>query len=314
MTILNSGNPLGALSNARILIVGDVMLDRYWFGEVNRISPEAPVPVVRVERREERLGGAANVARNAATLGAQTGLLGVIGQDEAGAVVEGLLTDLGISSYLNRDPAISTIIKLRVIGRQQQLVRVDFEDAPTDTVLRDKLTQFNALIGNYDVIILSDYAKGSLVNVADMIGVGKKLGKRLLVDPKGDDFSRYKGASILTPNRSELIRIIGNWKSEEELTTKAQNLRRSLDLEALLLTRSEEGMTLYQDNEVVNFPAVAREVFDVSGAGDTVIATLAVMLGNGVALTEAVRIANLAGGIVVGKLGTATVTREELAL
>ena len=302
------------MNSARILIVGDVMLDRYWFGEVNRISPEAPVPVVRVERREERLGGAANVARNAATLGAQTGLLGVIGQDEAGAVVEGLLTDLGISSYLNRDPAISTIIKLRVIGRQQQLVRVDFEDAPTDTVLRDKLTQFNALIDNYDVIVLSDYAKGSLVNVADMISVGKKLGKRLLVDPKGDDFARYKGASILTPNRSELIRITGNWKSEEELTTKAQNLRRSLDLEALLLTRSEEGMTLYQENEVVNFPAVAREVYDVSGAGDTVIATLAVMLGNGVALAEAVRIANLAGGIVVGKLGTAIVTREELAL
>jgi rfaE bifunctional protein kinase chain/domain len=314
MTTPNTLHSLTTLSDARILIVGDVMLDRYWFGEVNRISPEAPVPVVRVERREERLGGAANVARNAATLGAQTGLLGVIGQDEAGAVVEGLLTDLGISSYLNRDPAISTIIKLRVIGRQQQLVRVDFEDAPTDTVLRDKLTQFNALIDKYDVIILSDYAKGSLVNVADMISVGKKLGKRILVDPKGDDFARYKGASILTPNRSELIRIVGNWKSEEELTTKAQNLRRSLDLEALLLTRSEEGMTLYLDNEVVNFPAVAREVFDVSGAGDTVIATLAVMLGNGVALKEAVRIANLAGGIVVGKLGTATVTREELAL
>jgi len=314
MTTPNTPTSLTTLSDARILIVGDVMLDRYWFGEVNRISPEAPVPVVRVERREERLGGAANVARNAATLGAQTGLLGVIGQDEAGAVVEGLLTDLGINSYLNRDPAISTIIKLRVIGRQQQLVRVDFEDAPTDTVLRDKLTQFNALIDKYDVIILSDYAKGSLVNVADMISVGKKLGKRILVDPKGDDFARYKGASILTPNRSELIRIVGNWKSEEELTTKAQNLRRSLDLEALLLTRSEEGMTLYLDNEVVNFPAVAREVFDVSGAGDTVIATLAVMLGNGVALKEAVRIANLAGGIVVGKLGTATVTREELAL
>ena len=300
--------------NARILIVGDVMLDRYWFGEVNRISPEAPVPVVRVERREERLGGAANVARNAATLGAQTGLLGVIGEDEAGAVVEGLLTELGIDSYLNRDQAISTIIKLRVIGRQQQLVRVDFEDAPTDTVLRDKLTQYNALAGNYDVIILSDYAKGSLVNVADMISVGRKLGKRILVDPKGDDFSRYKGASILTPNRSELIRIVGNWKTEAELTAKAQNLRQALELEALLLTRSEEGMTLYQENEVVNFPAVAREVFDVSGAGDTVIATLAVMLGNGAALPEAVRIANLAGGIVVGKLGTATVTREELSL
>src|SRR5450830_1662802 len=305
---------LAATNKARILIVGDVMLDRYWFGEVNRISPEAPVPIVRVERREERLGGAANVARNAATLGAQTGLLGVIGQDEAGTVVEGLLSELGISSYLNRDQAISTIIKLRVIGRQQQLVRVDFEDAPTDTVLRDKLTQFNALAGDYDVIILSDYAKGSLVNVADMIRVGRKLGKRILVDPKGDDFSRYKGASMLTPNRSELIRIVGNWKSEEELTAKAQNLRQSLDMEALLLTRSEEGMTLYLESEVINFPAVAREVFDVSGAGDTVIATLAVMLGNGVPLPEAVRIANLAGGIVVGKLGTATVTREELAL
>ncbi|MFL9877912.1 D-glycero-beta-D-manno-heptose-7-phosphate kinase [Herbaspirillum rhizosphaerae] len=305
---------LTATNKARILIVGDVMLDRYWFGEVNRISPEAPVPIVRVERREERLGGAANVARNAATLGANTGLLGVIGADEAGSAVEGLLTELGIDSYLNRDPAISTIIKLRVIGRQQQLVRVDFEDAPTDTVLRDKLTQYNALVSNYDVIILSDYAKGSLVNVADMISVGRKLGKRILVDPKGDDFSRYKGASMLTPNRSELIRIVGNWKTEEELTAKAQNLRKALELEALLLTRSEEGMTLYLESEVLNFPAVAREVFDVSGAGDTVIATLAVMLGNGVALPEAVRIANLAGGIVVGKLGTATVTREELSL
>jgi len=308
MTILTS------LERARILIVGDIMLDRYWFGEVNRISPEAPVPVVRVERSEERLGGAANVARNAATLGATTGLLGVIGDDEAGRAVETLLQELGVSSYMARDQAISTIIKLRVIGRQQQLVRVDFEDAPTDTVLRDKLTQFNALVDNYDVIIFSDYAKGSLVNVADMIAVARKHGKRILVDPKGDDFSRYAGASILTPNRSELIRIVGQWKTEEELTTKAQNLRKSLALDALLLTRSEEGMTLYQENQVGNFPALAREVFDVSGAGDTVIATLAVMLGNGVALSEAVSIANQAGGIVVGKLGTATVTREELAL
>lgn len=305
---------LTSLERARILIVGDIMLDRYWFGEVNRISPEAPVPVVRVERSEERLGGAANVARNAATLGATTGLLGVIGDDEAGRAVETLLQELGVSSYMARDQAISTIIKLRVIGRQQQLVRVDFEDAPTDTVLRDKLTQFNALVDNYDVIIFSDYAKGSLVNVADMIAVARKHGKRILVDPKGDDFSRYAGASILTPNRSELIRIVGQWKTEEELTTKAQNLRKSLALDALLLTRSEEGMTLYQENQVGNFPALAREVFDVSGAGDTVIATLAVMLGNGVALSEAVSIANQAGGIVVGKLGTATVTREELAL
>lgn len=239
-------NPLAA-GGARILVVGDVMLDRYWFGEVNRISPEAPVPIVRVERREERLGGAANVARNAATLGAQTGLLGVVGKDEAGDAVESLLSELGINSYLNRDQAISTIIKLRVIGRQQQLVRVDFEDAPTDTVLRDKLTQFNALVDQYDVIVLSDYAKGSLVNVADMIAAARKLGKRILVDPKGDDFSPYRGASILTPNRSELIRIVGQWKTEAELTAKAQQLRQSLELEALLLTRSEEGMTLYLD-------------------------------------------------------------------
>jgi rfaE bifunctional protein kinase chain/domain len=213
------------LQSVRILVVGDVMLDRYWFGEVSRISPEAPVPVVRVQRREERLGGAANVARNAAALGAQTALLGVVGQDEAGDAVEKMLQEIEIQSYLNRDVAISTIIKLRVIGRQQQLLRVDFEDPPTDIVLRDKLTQFNALLPNYDVIVLSDYAKGSLVNVATMIDAARKLGKKVLVDPKGDNFSPYAGASMLTPNKSELRQIIGTWKTEEELTNKAQSLR-----------------------------------------------------------------------------------------
>lgn len=301
-----------SVNTARILVVGDVMLDRYWFGEVNRISPEAPVPVVRVERREERLGGAANVARNAATLGAQLGLLGVVGQDEAGDAVERLLADLNIQSYLNRDTTISTIIKLRVISRQQQLLRVDFEEAPSDTVLRDKLTQFNALLPLYDVIVLSDYAKGSLVNVVDMIAAAKEFNKRILVDPKGDDFSCYAGASVLTPNKSELKRIVGTWKTEAELTAKAQLLRNDLDLEALLLTRSEEGMTLYTAEQVTHFPAMAREVYDVSGAGDTVIATLATMLGAGMSLIDAVTIANRAGGIVVGKLGTATVTKDEL--
>ena len=301
-----------SLSEAPILVVGDVMLDRYWFGEVSRISPEAPVPVVRVERRDERLGGAANVARNAAALGAKIGLLGVVGQDEAGDTVERLLIGMGIDSYLNRDVAISTIIKLRVIGRQQQLLRIDFEDAPTETVLRDKLTQFNALLPQYEMVVLSDYAKGSLVNVAHMIAAARKLGKRTLVDPKGDDFSQYAGATILTPNKSELKRIVGSWKTEESLTEKTQQLRRSLDLEALLLTRSEEGMTLYTEREVTHFPAMAREVFDVSGAGDTVIATLATMLAAGLPLTDAVSFANRAGGIVVGKLGTATVTKEEL--
>jgi len=296
----------------RMLVAGDVMLDRYWFGEVNRISPEAPVPIVRVERREERLGGAANVARNAAALGLQAGLLGVIGHDEAGNIVEHLLGQSGISSYLSRDQSISTIIKLRVIGRQQQLLRIDFEERPTEHVLRDKLTRFNALIGGYDVIVLSDYAKGSLVNVATMIAAGKQAGKPVLVDPKGSDFSRYAGASLLTPNKAELRQVIGDWHNEAELTEKAQNLRRKLQLEALLLTRSEEGMTLYTEAEVTHVPAMAREVFDVSGAGDTVIATMAAMLASGMPLRDAVMIANRAGGIVVGKLGTATVSREEL--
>jgi len=300
------------IKTVRILVVGDVMLDRYWFGEVSRISPEAPVPVVRVQRSEERLGGAANVARNAAALGAHTALLGVVGQDEAGDAVGKMLREMEIQSYLNRDAAISTIVKLRVVGRQQQLLRVDFEDPPTDTVLRDKLTQFNALLPNYDVIVLSDYAKGSLVNVATMIDAARKQGKKILVDPKGDDFSPYAGASMLTPNKSELRQIVGAWKTEDELTNKAQSLRNSLGLEALLLTRSEEGMTLYTENEVTHMPAMAREVYDVSGAGDTVIATMAVMLGAGVSIAEAVSMANRAGGIVVGKLGTATVSKEEL--
>jgi rfaE bifunctional protein kinase chain/domain len=295
-----------------VLVVGDVMLDRYWFGDVSRISPEAPVPVVRIERREERLGGAANVARNAAALGTHCGLLGVVGADEAGDHVERILRESSIHSYLKRDEAISTIIKLRVIGRQQQMVRIDFEDAPTETTLRDKLTQFKALLPDYDVIVLSDYNTRALVNVAETIALARAAGKIVLVDPKGDDFTPYRGASILTPNRSELQRVVGAWKTEEQLTEKAQRLRAELGLTALLVTRSEEGMSLYSENEVLHVHADAREVYDVSGAGDTVIATLAAMLGAGAQLDEALATANRAGGIVVGKLGTATVTREEL--
>jgi rfaE bifunctional protein kinase chain/domain len=300
------------MGNARILVAGDVMLDRYWFGDVNRISPEAPVPVVRIEKRDERLGGAANVARNAAALGAQVGLLGVVGQDEPGDSLERMLTDLKISSHLQRDPNIATIVKLRVLGRQQQLLRIDFEEAPTEVVLKNKLSQFNALLNGSDVIVLSDYAKGGLVDVATMIATARAAGKTVLVDPKGDDFTRYSGATMLTPNKGELKRIVGSWNSEEQLTSRAQNLRAELKLDALLLTRSEEGMTLYTDGGQTNFPAMAREVFDVSGAGDTVIATMAVMLGMGRTMVDAADIANRAGGIVVGKLGTATVTPEEL--
>ena len=301
-----------SLAQSRILVVGDIMLDRYWFGEVRRISPEAPVPVVRVQKREERLGGAANVARNAATLGASVGLLGVVGADEAGDAIAQQLEDLGVGCFLNRDPAMSTIIKLRVIGRQQQLLRIDFEEPPADDVLRDKLTQYNALIPNYAIIILSDYAKGSLVNVAEMIGTAARLGKKTLVDPKGEDFTRYAGASLLTPNKAEFKQVVGSWRDEDELRAKAQQLRHALRLEALLLTRSEEGMTLFSEEQVTHFPAMAREVYDVSGAGDTVIATIGVMLGAGLPLTEAVRLANKAGGLVVGKLGTATLTPQEL--
>lgn len=265
-----------------------------------------------MERRGDRLGGAANVARNAVALGAEVSVLGVVGQDEAGDALQRLLAETGIKGTLNRDPTIATIVKMRVIGRQQQLLRVDFEEPPTDTVLRDKLTQYNALLPACDLVVLSDYAKGSLVNVAQMIDAARKAGKQVLVDPKGEDFGRYRGASILTPNKSELCLAVGGWKNEDELSRKAHALREELGLEALLLTRSEEGMSLYTASDTLHFPTLAREVFDVSGAGDTVIATLAVMLAAGLPLATAVEIANRAGGIVVGKLGTATVTREEL--
>ncbi|RJX33268.1 MAG: D-glycero-beta-D-manno-heptose-7-phosphate kinase [Oxalobacter sp.] len=298
--------------NIRILVVGDVMLDRYWFGDVSRISPEAPVPVVLVEKREERLGGAANVARNTSALGATTDLLGIVGQDEAGDTVSALLKQSGIGDYLKRDTAISTIIKLRVVARQQQLLRVDFEEPPSDSVLQNKLSQYHSLLPQYDVIVLSDYAKGALLDVAKMIAAAREAGKIVLVDPKGDDFTRYAGATILTPNKGELRRIVGNWKTETELTEKAQQLRASLNIQSLLLTRSEEGMTLYSEEGITHMPAQAREVFDVSGAGDTVIATLAAMIGEGLSLKEAAALSNRAGGIVVGKLGTATVSRAEL--
>jgi rfaE bifunctional protein kinase chain/domain len=297
---------------ARVLVAGDVMLDRYWFGEVTRISPEAPVPVVKVGRSEERLGGAANVARNAAALGAKVDLLSVVGDDEAGATIERLLGADGIGAGLQRDPDISTTIKLRVIGRQQQLLRIDFEKEPGREALESKLADFERRLPDADVIILSDYGKGGLRHIADMIALARRSAKPVLVDPKGDDYERYRGATILTPNRSEFREVAGSWKSEEELTQKAQRLRRELALEALLVTRSEEGMTLYVEGAAFHVPTVAQEVFDVSGAGDTVIATLGVMLAAGASFEESVRWANRAAGIVVGKLGTAVVHPEEL--
>ena len=300
------------VKDARLLVVGDVMLDRYWFGDVNRISPEAPVPVVRVGRTEERLGGAANVARNIAAIGAGAILLSVVGEDEAAARIQELLKAEGIDAQLHRDPALATTIKLRVIGRQQQLLRIDFETEPGQEVLISKLADFEARLKNADLVILSDYGKGGLKHIERMIEAARSAGKSVLVDPKGDDYSRYKGATLLTPNKSEFREVAGRWKSEDDLTERAQKLRSELGLEALLITRSEEGMTLYRKSERLHVPAVAREVYDVSGAGDTVIAILGVTLAAGASFAEAIQFANKAAGIVVGKLGTAVVHPEEL--
>ena len=300
------------LGGARILVVGDVMLDRYWFGDVARISPEAPVPVVKINRQEERLGGAANVARNAAALGANSTLLSVVGADEAGAAVTRLLQADGIHASLHQDATLATIIKLRVIGRQQQLLRIDFETPPSDTVLADKLERFHAMLADYALVILSDYGKGGLTHIEAMIAAANVRGVPVLVDPKGDDFARYRNATLLTPNRSEFRDVAGSWKSDGEFRAKAAALRLELNLKGLLITRSEEGMTLFTAGGVFHQATEAQEVFDVSGAGDTVIATLGVMLAAGLTLEQSVTWANRAAGIVVGKLGTAVVHPQEL--
>jgi rfaE bifunctional protein kinase chain/domain len=288
------------------------MLDRYWFGEVSRISPEAPVPVVLIANEDARLGGAANVAWNCTELGARTRLLSVVGRDEPGRVLEKLLKKRGIDASLHHDRGLSTTQKLRVIGRRQQLLRIDFEKPPSREVLASKLEDFRRALPESDVIILSDYGKGGLHHIAEMIRSARRAGKRVLVDPKGDDYARYRGASIITPNVAELREVVGTWKDEKDLKSRAQALRDKLGLEALLLTRGEHGMTLYRKNKVFSVAAEKREVLDVTGAGDTVIATLAVMLAAGAALEAAVRLANRAAGIVVGKLGTAAASHGEL--
>lgn len=299
-------------SHGRVLVVGDVMLDRYWFGAVERISPEAPVPVVRIERSEERPGGAANVARNVASLGAATRLLCVCGDDEAGRTLAGLLERERVSVDLHLDPSIATTVKLRVVGRQQQLLRIDFEDAPAHEILAAKLAAFERAVADCDVVVLSDYGKGGLAHIRRMIDLAREAGRPVLVDPKGDDYARYRGATLLTPNRGEFRQVAGAWSDEADLSARAHAMRESLDLDALLVTRSEEGMSLFHAGGDHHEPTRAREVYDVSGAGDTVIATLAVMLAAGADLLDAVRAANLAAGVVVGKLGTAVVQPEEL--
>ncbi|HSN21889.1 MAG TPA: D-glycero-beta-D-manno-heptose-7-phosphate kinase [Usitatibacter sp.] len=299
-------------TRARILVAGDVMLDRYWFGDVHRISPEAPVPVVHVKRTEERPGGAANVARNITALGGAATLLAVAGNDEAADSLEKLLAAEHVKSSLHRDPGLSTTVKLRVVGQQQQLLRIDFERAPSPRALAAKLDEYERLVAGADAVVLSDYGKGGLERVQEMIAAARRRGKPVLVDPKGWDYERYRGATLLTPNRAEFREVAGRWSDDEDLARRAQKLRAELDLEALIVTRSEEGMSLFTARESRHEPTRAREVYDVSGAGDTVIGVLALMVAAGSGLVAAMRVANHAAGIVVGKLGTAVVHREEL--
>ncbi|MEJ8674632.1 MULTISPECIES: D-glycero-beta-D-manno-heptose-7-phosphate kinase [Chromobacterium] len=309
---LNAAMLAEKLAAARVLVVGDVMLDRYWFGDVSRISPEAPVPVAKIARSEERAGGAANVARNIAGLGGKASILSVVGDDEAANALEALLVRDGIATSLKRDANISTTVKLRVVARQQQLIRLDFEDAPSHEILADKLQEFADIVGEHDVVILSDYGKGGLTHVEEMIRLARAAGKPVLIDPKGDDYSKYAGATLLTPNRSEFRQVAGSWRDEDTLTRKAQDLREELNLDALLVTRSEEGMTLFRAEGALHQPTLAREVYDVSGAGDTVIGTLGLALAAGLTLPVAMSLANAAAGVVVGKLGTAVCTQQEL--
>ena len=300
------------LSRARVLVVGDAMLDRYFFGDVERISPEAPVPVVRVTREEARLGGAANVALNVKSLGAHVTLITVVGNDEPAVRLQGLLKEKGVESILGTDAKLRTCVKLRVIGRAQQLVRVDFESQPDHEVLAAMLSDYSRVLPQHDAVLFSDYGKGGLAHIPRMIELARAAGKPVLVDPKGVDYIRYTGATVITPNRSELSQVVGGWSSEEQLHERAAGLRASLRVDALLLTRSEEGMSLFDTAGHVRVAAKAREVFDVTGAGDTVIAVVAAMLACGMSLREALPIANHAAGLVVGKFGTATVSYEEL--
>lgn len=300
------------IANLRIFVVGDVMLDEYWFGDVRRISPEAPVPIVHVSRSDERPGGAANVARNVVSLGAQATLLAVVGPDATADRLRNALDEAGVQHHLSVDPNIRTTLKLRVIGQHQQMLRVDFEEPPSHETLQAKRTEYERLLVDADVIVLSDYGKGALARVSELIAIAREMGKPVLVDPKGRDYSRYAGATMITPNRAELAEAVGNWSTSEELDSKAEKLRVELALEALILTMSEQGMKLYSLQGIFHQRAHVQEVFDVSGAGDTVIAALAIMQGSGMSREAAVMFANAAGGVAVRKLGTSVVYLDEV--
>ena len=298
---------------ARVLVVGDVMLDRYWMGGTSRISPEAPVAVVKVQNTKDSPGGAGNVALNLAALGAAASLVGLVGNDSAARELENSLNAAGVLCDFHRVADKPTITKLRVISRHQQLIRLDFEEPFEQESARHLTAKVRKLLKQADVLVLSDYNKGALAEVSALIREAKKQRKLVLVDPKGGDFSIYRGATLLKPNLHEFEAIVGICNHEDELVSKGQQLLRDLDLQALLITRGENGMSLIRQNEPeMHFPARARDVFDVTGAGDTVISVVAASLGAGLPLPESVALANIAAGLVVARLGTVAISGPEL--
>ncbi|WP_438865466.1 bifunctional D-glycero-beta-D-manno-heptose-7-phosphate kinase/D-glycero-beta-D-manno-heptose 1-phosphate adenylyltransferase HldE [Neptunicella sp.] len=302
-------------SQANVLVVGDIMLDRYWLGPTGRISPEAPVPVVKIESSEERPGGAANVALNVAALGANVTLLGMTGDDSAAETLRTQLTALGINCDFIRQSGYDTITKLRVLSRNQQLIRLDFEQSFADLDKTPLQQAFAQQLTDIDVVILSDYAKGCLSHVQQLIQLARDKNIPVVVDPKGSDFTKYRGASLLTPNMAEFTLVAEPFDSEQQLVANAQAMTVKYQFEAMLVTRSEKGMTFIRpDAQELHLPAKAKEVYDVTGAGDTVIATLATAKAAGASWPDACAIANAAAGVVVGKLGTSTVSVNELAI
>ncbi len=301
--------------NVSVLVAGDLMLDRYWFGSTGRISPEAPVPIVRIEDTIEKPGGAGNVAMNIVSLGAGCDVVGITGKDAKADILAKCLEENNIGCGIYSMPGMDTITKLRVISRHQQLIRLDFEKSIPGSASGELEQKFVANLGKSDVVVLSDYAKGTLSEVSALIKLAKQAGKPVLVDPKGNCFEKYSGATVLTPNFSEFETVVGTCASEQEFEHKAAQLRKDLALDALLITRSEKGMSLFQaKGDPVHLPAETKEVFDVTGAGDTVIALLASSIGAGLSVSQAARIANIGAGLVVGRLGAASVTASELRI
>ncbi len=300
-------------SSNRVLVIGDIMLDRYWSGKAKRISPEAPVPVVHVNSIEDRVGGAGNVALNIAKLGGNVTLLGVVGEDEEGRIITRLLESAGVQCDFVVEKSSRSIHKLRVLAQHQQLIRVDFEDSPLQFNQEALLTLLRKHLPENTTLVCSDYGKGTLVDVNQFIYEAKQAGLKTLVDPKGTNYHRYAGAEVITPNLAEFQAVVGDTQNEQDIIEKGQAFLREYSVPALLLTRGEAGMTLIENSQIKSLPAQAKDVFDVTGAGDTVIAVMALGIANQLPLNEAMYLANLAGGIVVGKLGTSTVSTLELS-